>query len=272
MQSPKAMPEILVISSPQNARIKHAVRLRERRGRRKQQRTIIDGRREINQALQSDWALRELFFRRTFYDSPASESIRECVGSSSTSVFIVEDSVFEKLAFGDRDEGVVATVDTPDFALSSLSLPDSPLICVLDQVEKPGNIGAVLRTMDGAGADALILSNPMTDAANPNTIRASLGAIFRTRLAVADSKQVIQWLRDLKIRILAARVEDGEDYAQSHYDGAVAIVLGSEANGLGDEWAGEGVRNIAIPMAGQVDSLNVSASAAILLYEAVRQR
>ncbi len=266
------MPNALIISSPQNARIKHAVRLRERRGRRKQKRTIVDGRREIEQLLKSDWVVCELFFRKSFYDSAESDLIRQSVDADRVQILVVDDNVFEKLAFGDRDEGIVATAETPDFSLESLDLSQAPLICVLDQVEKPGNIGAVLRTIDSAGVDALILSSPLTDVANPNTIRASLGAIFRTRIAVAEANQVIAWLRNQGARILAARVEDGEDYAVANYDGTVAIVLGNEANGLGDDWTGEGIRNVAIPMRGQVDSLNVSASAAVLLYEATRQR
>jgi TrmH family RNA methyltransferase len=166
----------------------------------------------------------------------------------------------------------VATVGIPDLALDALPLPPDPLVLVLEAVEKPGNLGAVLRSADGAGVDAVILADPRTDPFNPNAVRASLGTIFATRLAAASSDEVRRWLLARDVRILAARVDGAVDYTDADLRAGVAIVLGSEAEGLTDEWSGEGVIAIRLPMLGIADSLNVSITAAVLAYEARRQR
>ena len=177
-----------------------------------------------------------------------------------------------RLAYGDRSEGLVATVRVPDLSLDGLDLPPDPLVVVLEAVEKPGNLGAVLRSADGAGADAVILADPGTDPFNPNAVRASLGTIFATPLAAAPSGEVRAWLAAAGIRILAARVDGAVDYTGADLRGSCAIVLGSEAGGLTDAWSGDGVTAVRLPMLGVADSLNVSIAAAVLLYEARRQR
>jgi TrmH family RNA methyltransferase len=176
------------------------------------------------------------------------------------------------LAFGERAEGVlgVAVARTP--TLRDLKLPANPLIAVLEGVEKPGNLGAVLRSADGAGVSAVIVADGVSDLYNPNTIRGSLGTVFSLPMAVATSREAIAWLRHQGIRMCAAWVDAPVDYTAVDYRGAVALVLGSEAQGLSDIWSVDDVVRIRLPMLGIADSLNVSATAAVLFYEALRQR
>jgi TrmH family RNA methyltransferase len=177
-----------------------------------------------------------------------------------------------KLAFGDRTDGVIAIIRPPSARLADLALPPNSLVVVVESVEKPGNLGAVLRTADGAGADAVIAADPLTDVFNPNAIRASLGTIFRLPLAVAASGEVLDWLSRQAIHGLATRVDAPTRYTDIDLRESVAIIVGSESTGLTATWRGQQVTPVRIPMLGAGDSLNVSVAAAILLYEAVRQR
>ena len=179
---------------------------------------------------------------------------------------------FAKLAYGDRLDGIVSVAETPLHRLADLDLPANPLIGVIEGVEKPGNLGAVLRTADGAGLSAVIVAEPGTDLLNPNVIRASLGTIFSVPVAVASTGDVLTWLRERDIAIVAARVQGSVDYTGADYTGPTAIALGSEARGLSDAWAELASASVHIPMLGVADSLNVSATAAILFYEARKQR
>ena len=180
--------------------------------------------------------------------------------------------MFQKLAFGQLSEGFVAVAQVPDLTLDRLVLPEEAVVAVLEGVEKPGNLGAVLRSADAAGVAAVIVADEGTDLFNPNAIRASLGAIFTVPVVAASGQQVLNWLRHQGFSIYAAWVDGAEDYCQVSYHGRSALVLGSEAHGLSDLWRGEGIRRIMIPMCGAVDSLNVSATAAVLFYEARRQK
>ena len=184
----------------------------------------------------------------------------------------VSEAVFAKLAFGQRAEGLVAVVRIPSAALGDLALPERPLVVVLEAVEKPGNLGAILRSADGAGADALIAASPRTDLFNPNAIRASAGTIFSLPLAAGTTGEVLAWLAERGLRIVTARVDADRVYTDADLTGPLALVLGAEADGLSDAWRGPTVEAVRIPMLGMADSLNVSVSAAILLYEARRQR
>jgi TrmH family RNA methyltransferase len=181
-------------------------------------------------------------------------------------------NVFAKIAFGERNEGLVAVAKTPQRTLAALEMPDNPLVAVLENLEKPGNVGAVLRTADAAGVSAVIVADGGTDLYNPNAIRASLGAIFTVPVCAASSTETLAWLKQRGLAIFAARVDGAVDYAAASYRGPTAIVLGSEAHGLSRTWRGSGVSGIKLPMRGVVDSLNVSATAAVLFYEAMRQR
>jgi TrmH family RNA methyltransferase len=190
----------------------------------------------------------------------------------NVAVRTTNEKVFEKLAFGDRAEGMLAIVRIPSTALDDLDLRPEPLVVVLEGVEKPGNLGAALRSVDGAGADALIVASGRTDPFNPNVIRASAGTVFSVPLATADTADVIAWLGARGIRIVAARVGAPAAYTDADLRGPLAIALGSEAGGLTAAWDGEGIEAVSLPMHGIADSLNVSVTAAVLLYEARRQR
>ncbi len=187
----------------------------------------------------------------------------------------VSEPVLVRIAFGDRTDGIVAVIRMPRPTLSDIRLPSAPaagLIAVVEGVEKPGNLGAILRSADGAGLDAIIAADPRTDLANPNVIRASLGTIFARPVVAASTADTLAWLRGSGVTIVAARVDGATDYAAQDFRGPVAIVLGAEAEGLSPAWLAPDVRAVRLPMHGVADSLNVSATAAVLFYEARRQR
>ena len=169
-------------------------------------------------------------------------------------------------------EGVIAEVRTPERRLEELALPEKPLVVVLESVEKPGNLGAVLRSADAAGADAVLVCDPLTDLWNPNLIRASIGAVFTVPCVACSSADAIAFLKARGIRILTAQLQDSSLYYDCDMTGGTALVMGTEATGLTDAWREAADAHIRIPMLGRLDSLNVSVSAAILLFEAVRQR
>ena len=191
---------------------------------------------------------------------------------SGPKVFQVSRNVYEKIAYREGTEGIIAEMKYKDRRLEDIKLSENPLIVVLESVEKPGNLGAVLRSADAAGADAVIICDPLTDLYNPNLIRASIGAIFSRQVAAASSEETIAWLKKNNIQILTAQLQDSSLYYDTPMTGPTAIVMGTESTGLTDTWRKAADKHIRIPMLGALDSLNVSVSAAILLYEAVRQR
>lgn len=260
------------ISSTANPRIRTAVGLRDRREREASGLTLLDGAREIGRAIAAGVIVVDLFACLDLVrsdDAEAALAAAEAAGSPTTQV---SRAVLAKLAFGDRSDGLVAVIRTPKTVLDELKLPPEPLIVVVEALEKPGNLGAIIRSADGAGADALIAADPRTDVFNPNAIRASLGTIFAVPIAVAPSAAAIDWLRSAGIRIVVARVNGSVAYVEANLRGPLAIVLGSEAHGLAGAWSGPDIQAVSLPMRGMADSLNVSAAAAILLYEARRQR
>jgi RNA methyltransferase, TrmH family len=261
-----------MITSVHNPRVKLAARLRDHRQRKQEQRILIDGAREISRAFAAGVALQEVFVCPELCGSGESRQLLAALANSGAEVLEVSPAVFARLAFGERAEGVVATAALPRQRLEDIVLPDNPLVCVLEGVEKPGNIGAVLRSADGAGISALVLAGPRTDLFNPNAIRASLGTIFTLPVASAPAEEVLAWLRERGMQILAARVEGAAVYTDIDYRLATAVVLGSEAEGLSPLWTGGDVRAVRLPMLGAADSLNVSVSAAVVFYEALRQR
>ncbi len=259
------------ITSPKNPRIRHAVALRERRARETAGLTLVDGLRELERALAGGAAPVEVFVDLARLGEAGREAIADARDAGAL-ILPTSGPALDRLAYGDRSEGVVATVPIPDLSLAALRLPDDPLVVVLEGVEKPGNLGAVLRTADGAGADAMILADPRTDLFNPNAIRASLGAIFAVPLAAAPSADVQAELARRGIAVVTARVDAPDLYTDADLTGPLAIVLGSEADGLTDRWPSPPARPVRLPMLGVGDSLNVSIAAAVLLYEARRQR
>ncbi len=180
--------------------------------------------------------------------------------------------VFEKLAFGERNDGVVVTAKTPERQLSKLALPPRPLVAVLEGLEKPGNVGAILRTADAAGFDAVIVAAGQTDLFNPNTIRASLGAVFAANVREATVKETLELLRAWRLPIIATCPDAERIYTEVDFREGAVIVLGSEATGLSPAWHTDDVQAVRLPMRGIADSLNVAATAAVLFYEALRQR
>ncbi len=260
------------LASPSNPRIKAAARLRERRERDKSGLTLVDGARELRRALDAGVDVAEVFVCEPLLAGEDARAAIDALRSRNLTLTTTTEAAFAKLAFGDRAEGLVAVIRVPSLALADLTLPADPLVIVIEGVEKPGNLGAVLRSADGAAVDAVIAASPLTDLANPNVIRASAGTIFTVPMAAAPTDEVLRWLRDQRIRIVAARVDATEAYTELDLAGPVAIVLGSEAAGLTDAWLGPDIEAVHLPMLGVADSLNVSVTAAILVYEARRQR
>ena len=192
--------------------------------------------------------------------------------SSGLKTFELSKELYAKVAYREGTEGVMAIVKSRELRLDELQLGDRPLVMVLEGVEKPGNLGAVLRSADAAGADAVIICDPLTDLWNPNLIRASIGAVFTVPTVCCSSAEAIAWLKARGIRILTAQLQDSSVYYDADMTGPTAIVMGTEATGLTEPWRQAADAHVLIPMLGRLDSLNVSVSAAILLYEAVRQR
>ncbi len=261
-----------MITSLRNPHVKNAVRLRGRRHREKERRILIDGARELSRAVAAGVRLVEVFACRPLCRSEDARRVLELLPGCGAGVFEVTEPVFEKLAFGDRTDGVLGVAETPAGTLDGLTLAENPLVAVLEGVEKPGNVGAVLRSADGAGVSALIVADGRTDLYNPNAIRASLGTIFTVPVAKATTAETLAWLRRQGIAIYAARVDGSMLHAQADFRRPAAIVLGSEAAGLTGAWAADDITPLRIPMLGAGDSLNVSAAAAVLFYEALRQR
>jgi TrmH family RNA methyltransferase len=265
-----------LITSLRNPRVKDAIRLRDRRQREKQRRILIDGARELQRAIAAGVAMVEVFVSETLCQSDEARRLRASLPECGAEMLSVSAAVFEKLAFGQRMEGVLGVAEMPRPTLSSLAIPpaagNAPLVAVLEGMEKPGNVGAVLRSADAAGVSAVIVADGRTDLFNPNTIRASLGTIFTMPVCDAGSCEVLTWLRTHRFNILAARVDGSLPYTEVDYRGPTAIVLGSEAAGLSSFWTADDIQAVRLPMCGAADSLNVSVTAAVLFYEALRAR
>lgn len=261
----------LIITSHRNPRVRAAAALRDRRVREAAGLTLVDGVRELALALEGGAVAVEVFADLDRLAEGGRDTVARA-GAGGAIVTEVAGAILDRLAYGDRSEGLVAVVRIPDVALDALQLPTDPLVIVVEGVEKPGNLGAILRTADAAGADAVIAANPRTDLFNPNAIRASLGTIFAVPVAAGSSDAVRARLRGDGLALVAARVDALTNYTDVDLRGPVAIVLGSEAEGLTSAWAGDDVTAVHLPMLGVADSLNVSIAAAVLLYEARRQR
>ena len=254
-----------IITSPQNQRIKHVVALQQKSSlRREEGLFVVEGQREIEHCMASGYEVVEVFTvdgLRFTGDSPVTR---------------VSPQVYEKMAYRGSTEGMIAIVKAKDHSISSVNCKllsvNNPLVVVLESVEKPGNLGAILRSADAANVDAVIVCDPLTDLYNPNLIRASIGAIFTVPTAVCTSEECIAFLKERKIKILTAQLQDSYEYYNYDMRQATAIVMGTESTGLTQQWREAADAHIRIPMLGRLDSLNVSVSAAILMYEAVRQR
>jgi len=251
------------LSSTQNPKIKQVLNLQQKSAlRRKTGLFVVEGKREVQHCMDAGFAVETLFVTADNSDWDGWQGQR----------FRVSAEVYEKIAYRGSTEGVVAVVRSKALTLEDIPLGDHPLLMILESVEKPGNLGAILRSTDAAGADAVIVCDPLTDLYNPNLIRASLGAIFTVPCVACSSVECIRFLKERHIRILTAQLQDSHLYYDTDMQGATAIVMGTESTGLTDSWRQAADAHIRIPMLGELDSLNVSVSAAILLFEAVRQR
>lgn len=258
------------ITSRHNPRLKQAAALRDSRTRRKSGQLLVDGSRETLRALAAGVTPVEAFYDDREPNERTLETLAE-LDRRGTPCHPVASDAFAKLAYGERADGVVLVAEAKSRTLADLSLADDALIAVVEGIEKPGNLGAILRTADGAGVDAVIVTDPRVDLFNPNVIRASVGAVFRKGVAMATADETRTWLADRGTLMVATRPEATKSYASIDYTAACAIVLGSEADGLSSEWDAVAT-GVSLPMLGVADSLNVSVAAAVLLYEARRQR
>lgn len=260
------------ISSSHNPRFRAVLALQNGRQRRQSGRILIDGIREIGRAIDSGVHPDEAWVDPERLDDTAIAAVVERLRTAGCPVIEADGRLVGRLGYGQRDTGVVLVARTPDVRLDRLSLPADPLVVILEGVEKPGNLGAVVRTADAAGVTAVVLADGGTDPFNPNAIRASLGTVFVVPLAVASSGEALEWVHQQSLRIVAAHVDGDVDHTAADLTGRLAIVLGSEVGGLSAAWASGDVTTVRVPMLGVGDSLNVSATAAVLSYEAVRQR
>lgn len=252
------MPETL--TSLQNPKIKDLLALEtQSRERKARGLFVVEGRREFERARAAGF-------------EPVTVFVREGEPEAPDADFVVSRHVYEKIAWRGSTEGIVAVMRVREILLEQIRLSAVPLILILERVEKPGNLGAVLRSADAAGADAVLVCDPLTDLYNPNLIRASLGAVFSVPVVTCTSEEASGWLKEHRIAVFAAQLQDSEVYYETDMTRPAAIVFGAEDKGLSEFWRRQADAHVRIPMAGMMDSLNVSVSAAILVFEAVRQR
>jgi len=261
-----------IITSLQNPRLKRLVRLRDRRARDEERAFLVEGYREVRRALEKKVALEGLYFSRDWFlgeNEPALLAEAEAAGAV---LFELSKEAFAKVAYRERPDGILAVAPQWRRALSDLSLPAVPFILVVEAIEKPGNLGTILRSADAAGCDAVIVCDPVTDLFNPNVVRASTGVLFSVPCVVEEGPAVLAWLRQRKIRTVATTPGAKDLYTDSDLTGPLAVIMGSEQFGLSEFWLRNADDPVRIPMAGQADSLNVAMAALITLFEAVRQR
>jgi len=267
------MNESKYISSLQNPLIRQIVLLREKsRERRNLGIFVLEGKRELSMAMKANYKIETLLYFREIIPE---ESILNLVKGlkHKPEMIQVSNAVYQKIAYRDSTEGVVAIIKQKSHVLDELYLEnDRALILVAEAPEKPGNIGALLRTADAANLDAVLIANPKGDLYNPNIIRSSIGCVFTNNIALGSTSEIIEFLKERNIDIYCAALSASENYTEVNFKKAAAIVVGTESNGLSNEWLAASTQNIIIPMEGEIDSMNVSVSAAILIFEAKRQR
>ena len=256
------------ITSVQNPFIKSLVLLQEKSKARKQTGTfLIEGQREIELAQKGGYEIETILFLPEISSENEAKKL-----SRSAELIEISKEVYQKLAYRDTTEGILAIAKSKNLSLSELKLRENPLILVAEAPEKPGNIGAILRTADAANLDAVIIANPKSDLYNPNIVRSSVGCLFTNNIATGTTKEIIAFLKSKNISIYCATLQNSTGYHTQDYTTPTALVVGTEATGLTQEWRDNATQNIIIPMQGAIDSMNVSVAAAILIFEAKRQR
>ena len=258
------------ITSTQNPLVKKIMVLKEKsRERKKTGLFVIEGRRELHLAKKSDYVIKTILFDKTLI----SEASVLAIATPEVELIEISKEVFQKLAHRHTTEGVIAIAEVKSHHINDLKFNTStPLILVAEAPEKPGNIGALLRTADAANVDAVIIANPKSDLYNPNIIRSSVGCLFTNQIATGQTEEIINVLQQHNISIYCAALQASVDYHTQDFSKPTAIVVGTEATGLSDQWLNNATQNIIIPMQGEIDSMNVSVAAGILIFEAKRQR
>lgn len=260
-----------IITSNQNPKIKFLNKLYAKASFRKEQGLfVVEGEREVSRAIESGYILDSIFHCPEVSHSKNLE-IQRARSIDSSKIFLVSKSVYENLAYRELSGGIIGLFRVQNSSLEGLKLPKNPLIIVVENVEKPGNLGAIFRTADAAKVDAIIVCDPKTDIYNPNVVRASVGCLFSVPFAIGTSEEVMSWLKGSGITAYGAALTAQQVYTDVDYKSPSAIIVGSEADGLSDYWL-KNAKQIKIPMLGIADSLNVSVSTAVIVYEAVRQR
>ncbi|BDB55678.1 rRNA methyltransferase [Flavobacterium ammoniigenes] len=256
------------ISSVQNPFVKSLVLLQEKAKARKQTGTfLMEGQREISIAIKGGYQIETVLFLPEICTEKQASQL-----APTAELIEINKEVFQKLAYRDTTEGILAVAKTKSTLLSDLQLSENPLILVAEAPEKPGNIGALLRTADAAHLDAVIIANPKSDLYNPNIVRSSVGCLFTNQIATGTTAEIIAFLKEKNIAIYCATLQNSNGYHLENYTTPTALVVGTEATGLTQEWRDAATQNIIIPMQGEIDSMNVSVAAAILIFEAKRQR
>lgn len=264
-------PSTEAISSVRNLKIKNFGHLQKARERNRQNLFVVEGRKEVKRALKAGYEFTQIFYCSDILE-PAFFHEMEIRFPEETGFNQVTREVYNHIAYRNDVEGIIGWAVPRQHALQELRLGNNPLIMVLESVQKPGNLGAILRTADAAGLDALVVCDPQTDVYNPNVVRSSLGAVFTVPVGIATTQETIVWLKSHHISIICTSLTASIPYTQMNFSVAAAIVMGTEDTGLSDNWLKASDRNVIIPMRGLVDSLNVSVSAGIVIFEALRQR
>ncbi|WP_299122907.1 RNA methyltransferase [uncultured Tenacibaculum sp.] len=259
-----------IISSTQNSYIKDLLKLQDKsRERKKKGLFLVEGKREISLVIKGGYQIETILFVPELFSEKSLQEIQK----HTTNCIEITKEVYQKLAYRDTTEGVIAVVKTKSFELSAIQFnTPTPLVLVLEGIEKPGNIGAMLRSADAANIDAVLIANPKTDLFNPNIVRSSVGCLFTNQIGVGTTEETITFLQQQNIHIYSATLQNSNEYHKNDYKQATALVVGTEATGLTQEWRDKATQNINIPMQGEIDSMNVSVAAAILIFEAKRQR
>lgn len=261
-----------VITSKQNPRVKALVKLRDRRDRDKAGVFIIEGYREIRRALEKDIQITEFYYSPGWFLGENEPQLIEDIKSRDAQVYEVAKDVFTKFTYRDRPDGLLAVAKQWRLNFDDLKLSQKPFLIVVEAIEKPGNLGTILRSADGAGADAVIVCDAVTDVFNPNVVRSSTGVLFSVPVVVSDSQTVHTWLKNKGVKIVATTPDTDNIYTNVDLTGPIAIVMGSEQYGLTDFWLKNCDLPVRIPMRGLADSLNVAMATGLVAYEATRQR
>ncbi|MCM4154458.1 RNA methyltransferase [Gramella sp. AN32] len=262
------------ITSLQNNEVKWVLQLQEKsRNRRKENAFVVEGRREIELAFKGGYEPINIYYVPEMIAFETVMELSKLNPEHGAEITELSDAVYQKLAYRSSTEGLLAIFKIHEFKLEDLKFENkNPLILVAEAPEKPGNIGAILRTADAANLDAVIIANPKTDLYNPNIIRSSVGCVFTNKVCTGSTLEIIDFLNSKNIKIYSASLQASQNYLKTDFTGATAIIVGTESTGLSNEWIENSTQNIHIPMEGEIDSMNVSVAAGILIFEAKRQR